>query len=115
MSANTLYHYYGDIREWNILSKPMMLEMLAQNPALTQDQAYDILEATRPTLNLWKTPAAAITAGKPVGMELWKIHVVGWLGFMVLGTVIGLRRWARKRDLAADAVLAKAKPKTVGA
>jgi len=29
--------------------------------------------------------------------------------------VIGLRRWARKRDLAADAVLAKAKPKTVGA
>jgi len=34
---------------------------------------------------------------------------------MVSGTVIGLRRWAKKRDLAADAALAKTKPKTVGA
>ncbi|MEY3315129.1 MAG: hypothetical protein RLZZ438_728, partial [Acidobacteriota bacterium] len=43
-----------------------------------------------------------------------KIHVIGWLTFTVLGTVLGLQRWARKRDLATDAALAKAKPKTAG-
>ena len=111
MTANTLYHYYGDIREWNGPAKALTEQMTAGG-AMTQDAAFDLLEKTRPGLNLWHTPEAAVAAGKPKGLELWVVHVLGWLACIGLGTVIGLARWSAKRDAELAALEAKAKPKT---
>jgi hypothetical protein len=111
MSANTLFHYFGDIREWNILSRPLMEQMTAGG-AMTQDVAFDTLERTRAGLNLWHTPAAAVAAGKPKGLELWIPHVLGWLACIVAGTVVGLMRWSAKRDAELAALEAKAKAKS---
>jgi hypothetical protein len=114
MTANTLYHYFGDIREWNQPAKALMEQMTAGG-AMTQDAAFDLLEKTRPSLNLWHTPELAVAAGKPKGMELWLFHVIGWLACIGLGTVIGLARWGAKRDAELAAIEAKAKPKAAGA
>ncbi len=122
MTANTLYHYFGDIREWNRPAKAAAALLMESHKGMTLDQAYDWLEINRPAMNLWHTPAAAIANGRPTGMELWKLHVLGWLGCMVLGTAIGLSRWAAKKDAAQDEASAKAatkaaaaKPKVAGA
>ncbi|HET7775059.1 MAG TPA: cytochrome b N-terminal domain-containing protein [Azospira sp.] len=113
MSANTLYHYFGDIREWNVLAKaemPKVLERLQlANPLATPDQAFEWLERNRPTLNLWLTSGKG--PAKPAGMELWIFHVVAWLGIIASGIWIGLGRWGRKREAETLAALAKAKPK----
>jgi hypothetical protein len=117
MSANTLFHYFGDIREWNVIAKaemPKVLAMLqAKNPAATSDDAWAWLEQNRPNLNLWLT--SGVSAIKPAGLELWKLHVLGWLGTIGAGTVIGLARWGAKRDAELAAIEAKAKPKAAGA
>ena len=68
--------------------------------------------ATHPT---WMTPADALASGHPKGMELWRVHVFGWLACIVVGTVIGLMRWGAKKDAEAEAAAAKAKPKAAGA
>ena len=115
MSANTLFHYFGDIREWNVLAKAELPKVLAAHPGFTQDQALDFLEKTKPGLNLWMTPEATVAKGMPKGLELWKIHVLGWLFIPLAGTVIGLKRWADKRDALLAAAAAKAKAKTAGA
>ncbi|MDE3246125.1 MAG: hypothetical protein KGN80_08565, partial [Acidobacteriota bacterium] len=91
-------------------------QLVAANPGMTMDAAFDRLEQFRPALNLWMTPASAVAAGHPKGLELWKLHVFGWLACIVLGTFIGLSRWAAKKDdetLAAAAKLA-AKSKAAG-
>lgn len=108
MSANTLYHYFGDIREWNQAAKTAAAQLMATNPGMTMDVALDRLEQFRPTLNLWMTPADALASGHPKGMELWKLHVFGWLACVVLGTFIGLSRWASKKDAETAAAAAKA-------
>jgi hypothetical protein len=113
MSANTLYHYFGDIREWNVLAKAEMPKVLAQlqqaNPLATPDMAYEWLEQHHPTLNLWLTSGKG--PNKPAGLELWMVHVIAWLGIILSGTLIGLGRWGRRKTEEAAAALAKAKPK----
>ena len=113
MSANTLYHYFGDIREWNFLAKGEMPGVLARlqqtNPKATSDDAWAWMEQNRAGLNLWLT--SGVSAVKPAGLELWKLHVLGWLGTMGAGTIIGLARWGAKRDVELAALQAKAKAK----
>jgi ubiquinol-cytochrome c reductase cytochrome b subunit len=113
MSANTLYHYFGDIREWNVLAKGEMPKVLAQlqqaNPLATPDMAYEWLEKHHPSLNLWLTSGKG--PNKPAGLELWVVHVIAWLGIILSGIVIGLGRWGRGKDAEAAAALAKSKPK----
>ena len=117
MSANTLYHYFGEIREWNVLGKAQMPGVLAHlqqaNPLATPDMAYDWLEKNRPTLNLWLTRGAG--PNKPPGMQLWVVHVIAWLGIIASGFVIGMNRWGRRKSAEAAALAAKAKPKPQGA
>ncbi len=120
VSAITLFHYFGDIREWNKGAKHLMEAYLATHPGATQDQAYEILEKTRPALNMWHTSGAGVTkyadgSLKPAGMELWLVHTIGWIGCILAGTVVGLVRWGKKRDAQLAALLAKAKPKATGA
>ena len=73
MSANTLYHYFGEIREWNVLGKAEMPKVLARlqavHPLATPDLAYDWLEKNRPGMNLWFTSRKG--PNKPAGAELW--------------------------------------------
>jgi len=113
MSANTLYHYFGDIRERNILAKEAMPRVLAQlqavNPAAISDQAFDWLEKNRPAMNLWLTSHTG--PDKPPGMELWRVHVALWLLIIAAGTVVGLVRWGARQEALAQAAAAKAKPK----
>ncbi len=115
MSANTLFHYFGDIREWNVLAKAELPKVLAAHPGFTQDQALDFLEKTKPGLNLWLTPEATVAKGMPKGLELWKAHVTLWLVIPIIGTIVGLGRWAAKRDALLAAAAAKAKAKAAGA
>lgn len=110
MSANTLYHYFGDIREHNVRAKEVAQQLMAAK-GMTLDQAYGWLESNRPGLNLWHTGEAAIATGKPHGMELWRLHAAAWLGIAALGAAIGMKRWGAKRDAQQDAEAAKAKPK----
>jgi quinol-cytochrome oxidoreductase complex cytochrome b subunit len=114
VSAITLFHYFGDIREWNEIAKVDSAKLMAAN-GLSQDQAYEWLEKNRAAINMWMTPEATLAKGMPKGMELWKVHVLAWIGIPLLGTVVGLKRWADKRDAQAAAAAAKAKPKTAGA
>jgi len=113
MSANTLYHYFGDIRDWNVLGKAEMPKVLARlretAPLATPDMAYEWLEQHHPTLNLWLTSGKG--PRKPAGMELWLFHVVAWLGIIASGIVVGLTRWGRSKDAEAEAQAAKLKAK----
>jgi hypothetical protein len=113
MSANTLYHYFGDIRDWNMLGKAEMPKVLARlhltNPLATPDMAYEWLEQHHPTLNLWLTSGKG--PAKPAGMELWRLHVFAWLAIIVSGIFLGLSRWGAQKDAEAATLAAKAKPK----
>jgi quinol-cytochrome oxidoreductase complex cytochrome b subunit len=117
MSANTLYHYFGDLREWNVLAAAEMPRVLARlqaaNPLATSDQAFEWLERNRAGLNLWHT--SGVGAAKPAGLELWFWHVAAWLAIVASGAWVGLVRWGRKRDaaeaLAAAALAAKQRPR----
>jgi hypothetical protein len=96
-----------------MIAKAEMPKVMAQlqltNPKATSDDAWAWLEQNRPNLNLWLT--SGVSAVKPAGLELWKLHVLGWLGCMGAGTVIGLVRWGAKRDAELFALQAKAKAK----
>ena len=113
MSANTLYHYFGDIRELNVLAKGALPNVLAQlhagNPMATSDQAFDWLEKNRPALNLWFTNHKG--PAKPAGLELWRVHVAALLAIVAAGIWVGLSRWGRRQEAAAEALAAKARPK----
>ncbi len=114
MVANTLYHYFGDIREHNVIAKDAAQQLMAAK-GMTLDQAYGWLESNRATLNLWHTNEIVTAAGKPHGMELWRLHAIAWLAIPALGFVVGIKRWGAKRDAKQDAEAAKAKPKAAPA
>ncbi|HEU4950664.1 MAG TPA: cytochrome b N-terminal domain-containing protein [Holophagaceae bacterium] len=114
MSANTLYHYFGDIREHNVRAKEIAQQIMVSKH-MTLDQAYGWLESNRPNLNLWHTNEVVTATGKPKGMELWWLHALAWLGIAGLGFLVGMYRWGAKRDALQDAEAAKAKPKAAPA
>ncbi|MBS1783937.1 MAG: hypothetical protein JST24_00755, partial [Acidobacteria bacterium] len=114
MVANTLYHYFGDIREHNVRAKEIVQQVMAAK-GMTMDQAYGWLESNRPALNLWHTNEVVTAAGKPHGMELWRFHMMAWLAIPAIGFVVGMKRWGAKRDAKQDAEAAKAKPKAAPA